>query len=776
VTGSLIGITNTLMAFTAALDNTYATDAQLYQLYQATSSIHSATQSLNIQTGSQDLVNMGISSVTGSINTTTSSFNSEFVKIGSTTASIHSATASLNTQTGSQSNLNAQIGIATSSLNTFSGSIRGEVSGLEAYTASLKAAAIVSSSTQITNYYKFAETASANTFYGNQTIQGNLQLSATSPLVYNAGNTNAMLFGFFDGSSIYGPYYQIFGSNYSNTTQRGSAEFVFDSRNGGYSGFNIAEFNGSTWLRKFRVSQNGAEVTGSFVVDGGITGSLMATNNVVSSSTQVVNYNLFALTASANTFYGTQSVTGSVRISGSIDDISYIDFDTVAPATGIARLGWDAGEGTLTIGLSGGNVNIPIGVTSFETAYNEDSSSISKGDVVRVSGAQGNRVAVKKANNLDDGGSATTVALAAETIGVGAEGKVILSGPLKGIDTTAFAEGDLLYLSSTPGGITNIKPQAPFHEVRIGVAQRISATVGIVNVKVDNGYEIDELHNVRITTASLAFNQLLAYSGSVWRNETIGGLGIAITGSNTFIGIETISGSLLVSGSTLQTGNNTLIGNTVLSGSLEVSGSSNFHNSIFIVTGSSHFTGSHFVNGVSTFSGSIYIASGSSYYRAGNKLFNYGQWCSLETQSGSANTAYAMKLGTKLDGSEGVYVSNNLSNFPTRVYLENTGMYNIQFSAQLHTTTAAQTDFSVWLSKDGTNITNSNTEYSIEIVAGGGYLAATRNFLEPITSGSYVELFWSATTSTGELLYKAAQSTPTRPATPSCIVTITQVA
>ncbi|MFN9903897.1 MAG: hypothetical protein ACK55Z_35000, partial [bacterium] len=129
-----------------------------------------------------------------------------------------------------------------------------------------------------------------------------------------------------------------------------------------------------------------------------------------------------------------------------------------------------------------------------------------------VSGAQGNRVAVKKANNLDDGGSATTVALAAETIGVGAEGKVILSGPLKGIDTTAFAEGDLLYLSSTPGGITNIKPQAPLHEVRIGVAQRISATVGIINVKVDNGYEIDELHNVRITTASLAHNQLLAYS------------------------------------------------------------------------------------------------------------------------------------------------------------------------------------------------------------------------------------------------------------------------
>jgi hypothetical protein len=349
VTASLIGITNTLMGFTASLDNTYATDAQLYQLYQATASIHFATQSLNTQTGSQDLVNRGISSVTGSINLTTASLigitnglmaftaaldntyatDAQLYQLYQATASIHSATASLNTQTGSQSNLNAQIGIATSSLNTFSGSIRGEVNGLEAYTASLKAAAIVSSSTQITNYYRFAETASANTFYGNQTVQGNLQLSNSNPLVYNAGNTNAMLFGFFDGSSIYGPYYQIFGSNYSNTTQRGSAEFVFDSRNGGYTGFNISEFNGSTWLRKFRVSPSGAEVTGSFVVDGGITGSLMATNNVVSSSNQVPElFILMQATSSLNTFTGsirgevnlleayTASLKGAIEVSG----------------------------------------------------------------------------------------------------------------------------------------------------------------------------------------------------------------------------------------------------------------------------------------------------------------------------------------------------------------------------------------------------------------------------------------------------------------------------
>jgi len=280
----------------------------------------------------------------------------------------------------------------------------------------------------------------------------------------------------------------------------------------------------------------------------------------------------------------------------------------------------------------------------------------------------------------------------------------------------------------------------------------------------------------------------------------------AVTGSNTFYGTQTISGSFNVSGSTIQSGNNNLTGNTVLSGSINisgsntivgntlmtgtntiigntemsgsinVSGSSNFHNSLFIVTGSSYFTGSHFVDGNSVFSGSINIASGSSYYRAGNKLFNYGQWASVQTQSGSANTAYTMKFDTKMDGSEGVGVINNGSGFPTRLTVENKGLYNIQFSAQLHTTANEACDFSVWFAMTGSNMENSNTDFSVEKVAGGGFATAALNFLTPIEANDWIELYWSNTTGNGQLQYKAPQSTPTRPATPSIIVTVTQVA
>ena len=255
-----------------------------------------------------------------------------------------------------------------------------------------------------------------------------------------------------------------------------------------------------------------------------------------------------------------------------------------------------------------------------------------------------------------------------------------------------------------------------------------------------------------------------------------------VSGSTEFNGVHTLSGSNTIVGNTVMTGTNTIIGNTQMSGSIEVSGSSNFHNSIFIVTGSTFFTGSQEVKGNSIISGSLNllgnlnVQSGSGFYRWGNKLFNYGQWGSLETQSGSLNTAYAMKLDLQYNAVSGLYIAPGDSGHVTRIYVENTGLYNIQFSAQLHTTTNESVDFSIWFSKDGTDLANSNTDFTIEKISGGGYMVAALNVLEPISSGSYVELYYSKTTNNGQILYKPAQSNPTRPATPSIILTVTQIA
>ncbi len=179
-------VTGSINTTTSSFDNVFLRISSVTGSMNTTTSsfdnvflgISSVTGAMNTQSSSQDLVNLRISSTTGSINTTTSSFNSEFIKIGLTTSSIHFTTQSLNTQTGSQDLVNLGI-------STFTSSLRSEVNLIEAYTASLKAVAIVSSSQQIKDYYTFAQTASANTFYGNQTITGSLLVSGSSHTIQN---------------------------------------------------------------------------------------------------------------------------------------------------------------------------------------------------------------------------------------------------------------------------------------------------------------------------------------------------------------------------------------------------------------------------------------------------------------------------------------------------------------------------------------------------------------------------------------------------------------
>jgi len=292
---------------------------------------------------------------------------------------------------------------------------------------------------------------------------------------------------------------------------------------------------------------------------------------------------------------------------------------------------------------------------------------------------------------------------------------------------------------------------------------------GLVVSGSNNIVEISGSLNVTGSTVQIGNNTLTG-------NTILSG-SINVSGSTTFNGTHILSGSNTIDGNTIMTGTNTIIGNTIMSGSIEVSGSSNFKNSVFTVTGSSFFTGSHQIVGNSTFSGSINIASGSSYYRAGNKLFNYGQWGSLEIQSGSANTAYAMKLGTQFNGVEGVRITNNGSGFPTRLTVDNTGLYNIQFSTQLTNTNNTNITFDIWFNYTGSNIANSNTQIDVNKSSGQlGRTVAAWNLLTPIVANDYVEVMWSCDAATGQLYSMGTQTSPTRPAVPSVIATITQVA
>jgi hypothetical protein len=188
------------------------------------------------------------------------------------------------------------------------------------------------------------------------------------------------------------------------------------------------------------------------------------TTPITGSFTGSYTGSFYGLVIGSGSFTG--SLTGS--LTGSVSGSDKMSFSTSANQTVLAgEMAWDNGNGTLDIGLKGGNINLAVGQQNFALCYNSEGTTLTKGTVVFISGSQGNRVAVKRADSTAEIGSSTTIGFVAETITSGAEGFVITNGTLERINTTGLIEGEMLYLSSS-GQYTHTKPVAPNHTVVLG--------------------------------------------------------------------------------------------------------------------------------------------------------------------------------------------------------------------------------------------------------------------------------------------------------------------
>lgn len=231
-----------------------------------------------------------------------------------------------------------------------------------------------------------------------------------------------------------------------------------------------------------------------------------------------------------------QNSTVTLDDNGNIINANSIGFDTT-PATvptTVGTMSWDDGDGVPIVALKGGNVNLQVGTQELARVFNDSGTTLTKGQAVYISGAQGNRVAVKLARADVETTSFGTIGLVAETMTSGAEGFIIVSGALYKLNTTGLTAGATVYLSpTTAGAVTTTKPQAPDQLVVIGWVERVDNIVGSIYVKIDNGYEIDELHDVRITSPQSG--NVLIYDAStspigVWKNANLtDGTGITIT-------------------------------------------------------------------------------------------------------------------------------------------------------------------------------------------------------------------------------------------------------
>ncbi len=176
----------------------------------------------------------------------------------------------------------------------------------------------------------------------------------------------------------------------------------------------------------------------------------------------------------------------------------------------------DLGTRISTLETTGGTT----GSSTYALVRNATGSTLTKGTVVYTSGSNGDHVQVSKALATSDATSARTLGFVSANILNGADGYVLTEGYLTGIDTSGKTSGDIVYLDGTTAGTwTTTKPVAPLHMVYLGVVTRVNPNNGSIYVKVQNGYELDEIHDVLIT--SKTNGDLLQYESStgLWKNK-----------------------------------------------------------------------------------------------------------------------------------------------------------------------------------------------------------------------------------------------------------------
>jgi len=260
----------------------------------------------------------------------------------------------------------------------------------------------------------------------------------------------------------------------------------------------------------------------------------------VASTTKVTNLNADLLDGlSSADFQATLGGTGIVKsTAGTISyltdntanwDAAYNDKINSATVTGI-------GTNTLTLTQQdAGTITATwVNGTLIREIRNTTGATLTKGTIVYISGATGNKPTVTKAIATGDETSAQTFGFVQENILDNANGNVVVIGDLVGIDTSAYAEGAQLYLSSTTAGaFTDVKQYAPNHLVYVGIVTRSHPTLGQIEVNIQNGFEMDELHNVAAQNPSNG--DILQYVTSTGLWTKIGGTTSAISeGSNLY--------------------------------------------------------------------------------------------------------------------------------------------------------------------------------------------------------------------------------------------------
>ena len=509
-------------------------------------------------------------------------------------------------------------------------------------------------------------TTGSNTFTDGQTIQGNIIIESNGQIRIES-DTADTLFGMFDGNDILGAYYQMWGNNHASATQRGTAEFVFDTRNGGGE-FRVVEYDGSTWTKRFIVDRNGnTQVTGSLFVSTEISSSTLNGIGNVTLYSQSVDSRFSSSAASvASLSASVASVTGDFSSSVATSFSASAASQTALSASIF-------GGSSLSQSLSGRVQTLENATGTYATTgSNTFIGNQTIGGTLTISGSSnyiagygGNTIYLntKESSNLSGKWYSGSGDLVIQT------------------DGTQGANVDIL--TTVPGNV-NINASG---DVNISTDKNVHGWSGIGNVHVTtsvvtihNPYEIDNVAYL-IVTGSISASQ--GFSGS------INGIGnVSEFSSSVDSRLKSISGSYAT------TGSNTFIGNQHITGDVELTGS------LYIQSGYdlsvNHIVGNNGFIEIGNIDNDLHVQATDGLYLVG---------------SGSGVHIHNSNFGVAPNGSDVLVVSQSITKVTNEFSASNiSGVGNIgEFSQSVDSRIQSLVSFdataSTALQFDGTNVT-----------------------------------------------------------------------
>ena len=288
-----------------------------------------------------------------------------------------------------------------------------------------------------------------------------------------------------------------------------TTDSIYNSKFAGKTYINELNFGTAPGLATVATSGAYADLTGKPSLATVATSGLFTDLSSKPSGTAPLSYN-----SGTNSFVITQANTST---NGFLSSTDWNTFNNKFATPSGSTLQYVDGTGALqTFPVLASADKLVINVR------NDSGVSMPKGSVVYINGATGNKPTVALSQGNSDASSAQTLGLLQTTLANNAQGNVVIVGSVIDLNTSAFTEGQQLYLSpTTAGAYTTTKPYAPNHLVYVGVVTRAHPTQGVIEVKVQNGYEMDELHDVSAQSPSNNDGLFYNTTTSLWENKSI---------------------------------------------------------------------------------------------------------------------------------------------------------------------------------------------------------------------------------------------------------------